>query len=65
MNEFAVNIAIPPSKDESEDVVVTGPQQRVTEALQGLRRKVEDIEADIEDKVRFVTFPRELYMRSS
>jgi len=50
MNEFAVNIAIPPSKDESEDVVVTGPQQRVTEALQGLRRKVEDIEADIEDK---------------
>ena len=51
MNEFAVNIAIPPTKDESENVVVTGPPQRVAEAIEGLHRKVQDIEADIEDKV--------------
>ena len=51
MNEYSVNIAIPPTKDESEDVVVTGPAQRVADAVKGLHKKVEEIEADIEDKV--------------
>lgn len=51
MNEFLVNIAIPPTKDESDEVVVTGPPQRVADAVKGLQKRVEDIEADLEDKV--------------
>lgn len=54
MTEYSVNIAIPPPKDESEVVVVTGPPQRVAEAMEGLAKKVKDIKLDMEDKVSSV-----------
>ncbi len=51
MNEHNVNIAIPPTKDQSEDVVITGPQSNVASCVAALKERIEKIEAEFEDRV--------------
>lgn len=50
MNEHSVNVAIPPTKDKSEEVVITGPPSHVANAIAGLKERVEKIEAEFEDR---------------
>lgn len=60
MNEYDVNILIPPAKDESDEVTISGARENVKEAINALNRRVDEIEAENEDKVSFVvnrTFP--------
>ena len=60
MNEYDVNILIPPAKDESDEVTISGPRENVKEAINALNRRVDEIEAENEDKVSFLvnrTFP--------
>ena len=59
MDDYGVDIAIPPARDESDEVVVSGPPKHVEDALEGLKRRVEEIKADLEEKVRdFEQFSR-------
>ena len=51
MNEYDVNILIPPAKDESEDVIVSGARENVAQAINALNKRVDEIEAENEDKV--------------
>ena len=51
MNEFDVNILIPPARDESEDVTISGPRENVAQAINALNKRVDEIEAENEDKV--------------
>lgn len=51
MNEHDVNIVIPPAKDESDEVTISGPREKVKEAINALNRRVDEIEAENEDKV--------------
>lgn len=51
MNEHDVNILIPPAQDESDDITITGPRENVAQAINGLNKRVDEIEADNEDKV--------------
>lgn len=53
MDEFDVNITIPPSKDESDQVVIVGTRPKVNKAIEALEQKVAVIEAENEDRVRF------------
>lgn len=55
MNEFDVNILIPPARDESDDVTISGPRENVAQAINALNKRVDEIEAENEDKVS-VTF---------
>ena len=51
MNEHDVNILIPPAKDESDDVTISGPRENVAQAINALNKRVDEIEAENEDKV--------------
>ena len=51
MNEHDVNILIPPARDESDDVTISGPRENVAHAIDGLNKRVDEIEAENEDKV--------------
>ena len=55
MDEFDVNITIPPSRDESDQVVVIGTRPKVNKALEALGQKVAEIEAENEDRVSYIT----------
>ncbi|XP_028393842.1 vigilin-like [Dendronephthya gigantea] len=50
MNEFDVNILIPPARDESDDVTISGPRDNVAQAVNALNKRVDEIEAENEDK---------------
>ncbi|XP_031553878.1 vigilin-like [Actinia tenebrosa] len=50
MDEYNVNIAIPPAKDKSDVVNVVGPKANVAKAMDALREKVDEIEAENEDR---------------
>lgn len=50
MNTHDVNIAIPPAREESNTVVITGTKNHVRNAIQGLQQQVADIEAENEDR---------------
>ncbi|XP_032233771.2 vigilin-like [Nematostella vectensis] len=50
MDEFSVNISIPPAKDESDSVSVIGPRANVERAMKALEAKVAEIEAENEDR---------------
>lgn len=54
MDEFDVNIAIPPSRDESDQVTIVGTRTKVDRAIQALKEKVAEIEAENEDRVGFL-----------
>ena len=51
MEEFDVNITIPPSRDESDQVVIVGTRPKVNKAIEALEQKVAEIEAENEDRV--------------
>lgn len=51
MDEFNVNIAIPPAKDKSDVVTVIGSKDNLEKAMKALNDKVAEIEAENEDRV--------------
>lgn len=51
MNEYDVNIIIPPARDECDDVEIFGPRENVAQAIDALNKRVDEIEAENEDKV--------------
>ena len=51
MDEFNVNISIPPQEEESDRIKVTGPPANVKRASDALMMKVESLEAEKEDKL--------------
>ena len=53
MDECDVNITIPPSRDESDQVVIVGTRPKVNKAIEALEQKVAEIEAENEDRVSF------------
>ena len=56
MEEFDVNITIPPSRDESDQVVIVGTRPKVNKAIDAREQKVAEIEAENEDRVSFGSF---------
>merc|ERR1719474_2172830 len=50
MDDFGVNIAVPPPEDQNPIIVVTGPIAHVTEAIIALKARNEDIEKENEDR---------------
>lgn len=63
MDEFDVNITIPPSRDESDQVVIIGTRPKVNKAIEALEQKVAEIEAENEDRVSFGSSLKGLYVR--
>lgn len=61
MDEFDVNITIPPSRDESDQVVIIGTRPKVNKAIEALEQKVAEIEAENEDRVGFGPFLKASY----
>ena len=53
MDEYNVNIAIPPAKDKSDLVTVVGSKAHLERAIEALKGKVAEIEAENEDRVRY------------
>lgn len=52
MEEYDVNISIPPATESSDIVRVTGPPENVKKARAALEDKVAQLEAEKEDRVR-------------
>ena len=52
MQDFDVNISIPPADENSNIVHVSGPPANVKRAKQALEEKVEQLEKEQEDRVR-------------
>ncbi|KAK3718445.1 hypothetical protein QZH41_014445 [Actinostola sp. cb2023] len=50
MDEYNVNIAIPPAKDKSDLVTVVGSKAHLERAIEALKGKVAEIEAENEDR---------------
>lgn len=50
MDQFDVNIAVPPPEREEDVIVVTGPVKNVEKALEALKKRNEEIEAENEDR---------------
>ena len=55
MNKYDVSIAIPPAREESNTVVITGTNSNVENAIQALEQQVAEIEAENEDRVSVLT----------
>lgn len=51
MQDFDVNISIPPANENSDTVRVTGPPENVRKACKALEDKVVQLEAEREDRV--------------
>lgn len=50
MEEFDVNIAVPPPENQEATIVVTGAAANVTNAVEALKERNEDIEKENEDR---------------
>lgn len=50
MDEFDVNIAVPPPERQEDIIVVTGPVKNVERAIEALHKRNEEIEAQSEDR---------------
>jgi len=50
MNNYGVNIMVPPSGDQNDMITVTGPPANVEKAKEGLLAKVADFNKDKEDR---------------
>merc|ERR1719462_545129 len=50
MEEFDVNIAVPPPENQDPVIVVTGPVAHVTDAIAALKSRNEEIEKENEDR---------------
>ena len=53
MDEFDVNISVPPSDDKSDSVKVSGAPGNVQRAAEALAEKVKSLEDDKQDRVCF------------
>jgi len=53
MDEYEVDIAVPQADMVSNHIVVSGPVKRVEQAKQALERKVQQLDAEKEDRVSF------------
>ena len=51
MDEYEVDIAVPQADMVSNHIVVSGPVRRVEQAKQALERKVQQLDAEKEDRV--------------
>ena len=51
MDEFDVNISVPPAEDRSDAVRITGPPTHVAKARQALLDKVQQLEDEKEQRV--------------
>ena len=51
MDEFDVNISVPPSQDHSEEVKIHGPPSNVARAIEGMKDKVAELEREKEERV--------------
>ena len=63
MDECDVNITIPPSREECDQVTIVGTRPKVNKAIEALQQKVAEIEAENEDRVGFFTFSLEHYRK--
>ena len=52
MDEFEVQITIPPSEKRLDTITVSGPPSRVEAAKKAVEQKVEQLDAEKEDRVR-------------
>ena len=52
MEDFDVNISIPPADDKSDIVKITGPPANTKRAIDALADKVTQLEGEKEDRVR-------------
>ena len=52
MDEFDVQITIPPSEKRLDTITVSGPPSRVEAAKKAVEQKVEQLDAEKEDRVR-------------
>ena len=50
MEDFDVNIAVPPPENKDDIIVVTGPAAQVADALKALSARNDDIEKENEDR---------------
>ena len=50
MDQFDVNIAVPPADKKEAVIVVTGPEKHVEAAMNALKKRNEEIEAENEDR---------------
>jgi len=50
MDEFDVNIAVPPADNKEDTIVVTGPAKHVENAINALKIRNDEIEAENEDR---------------
>lgn len=64
MDECDVNISIPPSRDESDQVTIIGTRPKVNKAIEALQQKVAEIEAENEDR-QLRNFKMEVNIASS
>lgn len=51
MDEYNVNISIPPQQEESDIIKVTGPPANVKRAMEALAEKVRSLESEKEDRL--------------
>ncbi len=51
MEQYDVNISIPPSAQQSDIVKITGPRRNVEEAEEGMKDKLRELENQEEDRV--------------
>ena len=54
MDEFEVQITIPPSEKKLDTITISGPPSRVEAAKRAVEQKVEQLDAEKEDRVRGV-----------
>ena len=51
MDEFEVQITIPPSEEHLDTITIVGPPARVDEAKKAVEQKVHQLDAEKEDRV--------------
>lgn len=53
MEQYDVNISIPPSMQSSNIVKISGVESKVEEAIEALEERVKELEKEKEDRVSF------------
>ena len=59
MEQFNVNISVPPQAEKSDYIKVRGPPAHVRRALDALEEKVKNLELEKEDRVITFYFKKE------
>ena len=58
MEQYNVNISVPPQDEHSDYIKVRGPPANVRRAAEALAEKVQNLEAEKEDRVIVLTLSR-------